>query len=170
MNDTSTAQPPRTRTQLAMDGVSRAALGVAATALGGLVVVQGWQVIARYVLNNSPSWTEPLTVLLLSVTVGLGAAAAVHERRHFRFNLLADSLGANARRAVDAVTALVVVVLGVMMAWWGAVLFVDGLHIPAAGARVPQSANYLPLALGGALITLFSVCQFVETIKGRRAA
>ena len=48
-----------------VDRLAGLAIAVAALALLGLVAVQGWQVVARYALNDSPSWTEPVTLLLL---------------------------------------------------------------------------------------------------------
>jgi TRAP-type C4-dicarboxylate transport system permease small subunit len=142
-----------------IDLLARCAAGGAIAALLGLVAVQAWQVFARYVLNDSPSWTEPLTVLLLATVVGLGAAVGVHERRHFAFALLADALPSAARAPLRSATHLVTALIGMAMAGWGTTLFADGLHIPAAGARLPQSAGYLPLALGGALIALFALHQ-----------
>ena len=46
-----------------------------------------------------------------------------------------------------------------MMAWWGGVLFLDGLHIPTAGAALPESIDYLPIAIGGGLMLLFALAQ-----------
>lgn len=146
--------------QRGIDRIAGATIAVAAAALIGLVLVQGWQVIARYILNDSPSWTEPVTVLLLSTAMSLGAAAGVHTRRHFNFSLLADALKPAPRRALRALTPATVVVIGAFIAYWSTVLFFDGLHIPAAGAPLPQSINYLPLALGGALMALFALGQF----------
>ncbi|MFT3754700.1 MAG: TRAP transporter small permease [Pseudoxanthomonas sp.] len=152
--------------QAAMDQLARFVIGLAAVALLGLVVVQGWQVIARYVLNDSPSWTEPVTVLLLSTTMSLGAAAGVHERRHFSFSLLADSLSPGLRRALRGVAQLVVVLIGATIAWWATVLFFDGLGIRAAGAQMPQSASYLPMAIGGTLMTLFAAVGLPRELRG----
>ena len=44
-----------------LDRLAKLAIAVAGTALVGVVIVQAWQVIARYVLNDSPGWTEPVT-------------------------------------------------------------------------------------------------------------
>ena len=134
-------------------------IATAAFALLMLVLVQGWQVIARYVLNDSPSWTEPVTLLMLSTAMSMGAAAGVHTRRHFAFSLLAEALGPRAKHAVHKFQSVVVVILGAMLAYWGGVLFVDGVHIPTAGAPLPESIDYLPLAIGGALMALFAVSQ-----------
>lgn len=135
------------------------AIATAAFALLMLVLVQGWQVIARYVLNDSPSWTEPVTLLMLSTAMSMGAAAGVHTRRHFAFSLLAEALGPRGRHAAHLLQSAVVVVIGMMLAYWGGVLFVDGVHIPTAGAPLPESIDYLPLAVGGALMALFAISQ-----------
>ncbi|GAB2496706.1 TRAP transporter small permease [Pseudoxanthomonas sangjuensis] len=166
MSDATTPTAPASSLQGAMDRLSRIVVGLAAAALLGLVLVQGWQVIARYVLNDSPSWTEPVTVLLLSTTMSLGAAAGVHERRHFSFALLAEALSPGLRHAMHLLAQLAVVLIGAVLAWWGTVLFADGLGIRAAGAALPQSANYLPMAVGGALMALFAAVQLAGEFRG----
>lgn len=143
----------------AMDRLATLALAVAATCLVGLVVVQGWQVFARYVLNNSPSWTEPVTLVLLSTAMSLSAAAGVRNRRHFAFSLLAQALSPRIERALQAFTSLLVATIGAVLAVWGWRLWVDGMSIPMAGARLPQSSVYLPLAVGGALMVVFALAQ-----------
>jgi TRAP-type C4-dicarboxylate transport system permease small subunit len=145
----------------AIDRLAGAAIAIAATALIGLVVVQGWQVIARYVLNDSPSWTEPVTLLLLSTAMSFSAAAGVRTRRHFSFALLADAVGPTLRRALHGLQSLVVLLIGAMLAWWGARLFVDGLHIPTAGIAMPESIDYLPIAVGGVLMVIFALAQLL---------
>ena len=143
--------------QRALETLATVVIHVAVVALLGLVVVQGWQVFARYVINDSPSWTEPVTLLLLSTAMSMGAAAGVYTNRHFGFFLLAEHLNPLARRVVDALVPLVVASIGAVIAWWGWVLWIDGLHIKAAGAHLPQSVNYLPLSLGGALMVVFAL-------------
>ena len=51
--------PRKPVTSTTLDRVSILANRVGAAALFGVVLVQPWQVFARYVLNASPSWTEP---------------------------------------------------------------------------------------------------------------
>ncbi|MGJ4802729.1 TRAP transporter small permease [Luteimonas sp. SDU82] len=145
----------------ALDRLSDASIGVAVAALLGLVVVQGWQVFARYVVNDSPSWTEPVTILLLAAAMSFGAASGVHTGRHFGFFLLAQAMRPLHRRFVDTVVNLVIAAIGAVMASWGAVLLADGLDIRMAGAPLPQSLPYLPLALGGALMVVFALARGV---------
>jgi TRAP-type C4-dicarboxylate transport system permease small subunit len=156
----------------ALDGPARVTARIAgiatagaALALLGLVAVQGWQVFARYVLNDSPSWTEPVTLLLLATAMSLGAAAGVHARRHFGFFLLAQALPPAGRRMVDALSCLVVVAIGAVLAGWGGVLLLDGLDVRMAGAVLPQSILYLPLSLGGALMVVFALEQLWRALS-----
>jgi TRAP-type C4-dicarboxylate transport system permease small subunit len=149
-----------------LDLLARFAIGAAATALAGLVLVQGWQVFARYVLNASPSWTEPVTLLLLATAMGLGAAAGVRDERHFGFFLLAQAAGPRLRRALDCLSALVLLAIGLAMGGSSALLLVDGWGIRIAGAPLPQSINFLPLALGGALIALFAFDRLRARLGG----
>jgi TRAP-type C4-dicarboxylate transport system permease small subunit len=151
--------------QRLLDRISNLAIGIAAAALLGLVVVQGWQVFTRYVLNDSPSWTEPVTLLLLSTAMSLAAAAGVHTRRHFGFFLLAEKMHARVRRAIDLIRPLMIVAIGAVIAWWGGVLLLDGLDIKMAGATLPQSINYLPLSIGGALMSVFALYQAWQVLR-----
>ena len=152
-----TNTPPHSAVQALMQRISGLAIGIAASALIGLVIVQGWQVFARYVLNNSPSWTEPVTLLLLSTAMGMGAAAGVYTNRHFGFVLLAESLPPHVKRLVDCMSPLVIALIGASMAYWSFVLLLDGLDVKMAGAPLPQSIAFLPLALSGVLMVVFAL-------------
>ena len=154
--------PPPTPTPTLLDRLSDASIAVAVAALLGLVVVQGWQVFARYVINDSPSWTEPVTILLLAAAMSFGAASGVHTGRHFGFFLLAEAMRPAHKRIVDTVVNLVIVSIGAVMAGWGSVLLLDGLDIKMAGAPLPQSLPYLPLAIGGALMVVFALARGVS--------
>jgi len=153
----------------ALDRLADAVIAIAATALFGLVIVQGWQVFARYVINDSPSWTEPVTLLLLATAMSFGAAAGVHTNRHFGFFLLQEHMRPTIRRLVELLVPAVVITIGAVIAYWGAVLLFDGLHIKAAGASMPQSINYLPLSVGGALMVLFALNRFVRVLRAAPA-
>jgi TRAP-type C4-dicarboxylate transport system permease small subunit len=145
--------------------LAEVALHLAALAMLALVAVQGWQVFARYVINDSPGWTEPLTMLLLSIAMSMGAAAAVHDNRHFGFFLLASQLRPRGARALQVVVEAIVAAIGGVLAWWGWALWVDGMHVKTAGAVFPQSVSYLPVSAGGALMLLFALHRLVQAAR-----
>jgi TRAP-type C4-dicarboxylate transport system permease small subunit len=99
--------------------------------------------------------------------LGLGAAACVHDRRHFAFSLLADSLPAARARVLQALAQLAVALIGGVMGWFAGRLALDGMDIPAAGAALPQGASYLPLSLGGMLMVLFALDNLGRDLRGK---
>ncbi|ODU44924.1 TRAP transporter small permease [uncultured Aquimonas sp.] len=156
------AQSPDSAFERALAPVARASTVLAALGLFGMVITQGWQVLARYALNASPSWTEPLTLICLTTTLAFGAAAGVHARSHFRFPLLVMLLPAAGQRAFARLSALIVIAIGLLLAVYGLQLGVDGLDVRLAGAPLPQGSVYFPLALGGALMSLFALPQLLR--------
>ncbi|PPU88085.1 C4-dicarboxylate ABC transporter [Xanthomonas populi] len=129
------------------------------------MVVQGWQVFTRYVLNDSPSWTEPVTLLLLSTALSLGAAAGVHTNRHFGFYLLGEHVPPLVRNVFDLIRPLMIIAIGAVLAHWSAALLLDVLDIKMAGAQMPQSINYLPLSIGGALMVVFALYKLWRVLR-----
>jgi TRAP-type C4-dicarboxylate transport system permease small subunit len=146
--------PPAERGLLG--GVAAAALGVAAASLVLLALVELWQVFARYVLNDSPSWTEPVALLCMNTAMMLGAAAGVHAQRHFGFFIGVHASPPPLRRVLLAFSRLVQLAVGLLLAGWGLYLCLDTWDVPLAGIAVPQGAGYLPLSVGGVLIALFA--------------
>jgi TRAP-type C4-dicarboxylate transport system permease small subunit len=149
----------------ALAALARGALLTAGAALVAMAAVEAWQVFARYVLNDSPGWTEPVALLLLNTAMSLGAGAGVRLRSHFGFFMLAHAAPPTIARALDVFAIVVVAALGAVIAAWGAELLVDGWGIAMAGTRLPQSAPYLPLAIGGALMCVFALERLVLTFR-----
>jgi TRAP-type C4-dicarboxylate transport system permease small subunit len=145
--------------QRALDQVARAAVALAGLSILGMACVEGWQVFARYVLNDSPSWTEPLALFFMSMTMMFGAAIGVRANRHFGFFILVESSRPSVRRALKVLARLIAAAIGLMLAGWGGEMMIDSWDYSMAGAPLPQGMVYLPLCLGGALIALFALEQ-----------
>ncbi len=158
MNDTG-AQDTSPRT--ALDHLARASTGVAALGLAGMAIAQAWQVLARYVFNDAPSWTEPLTLTFLACTLSFGAAASVHDRAHFAFPLLVAQLPGSVRPWFARLSSLVTLVIGGLLAYGATRLALDNVDIRMAGTLLPQAAPYFPLAIGGVLMGIFALAQLV---------
>jgi TRAP-type C4-dicarboxylate transport system permease small subunit len=145
------------RISSALGALAHAALVLACVALATLALVEGWQVFARYVLNDSPSWTEPVALLCMSTVMMLGAAVGVRGSRHFGFFIAVELAPPRLRRVLKAFAAMVAAAIGLLLATWGFELAIDGWSVPMAGAPLRQGMLFLPIAVGGALIALFSL-------------
>jgi TRAP-type C4-dicarboxylate transport system permease small subunit len=143
-------------------GLARAAIGIAGVALVAMALIQAWQVFARYVLNDPPSWTEPLALLCMSTTMMFGAAAGVHAGRHFGFFIVVEHARPQLRRLMQLVARLIATLVGTLFALWGGEMMIDAWDYEIAGAPLPQGIMFLPLCLGGALIAIFSIEQLLR--------
>ena len=145
-----------------MKALARAAIAIAGVALVAMAGIQAWQVFARYVLNDPPSWTEPLALLCMSTTMMFGAAAGVHAGRHFGFFIVVERARPQMRRLMQLVARLIATAVGVLFALWGGEMMIDAWDYEIAGAPLPQGIMFLPLCLGGVLIATFSIEQLLR--------
>lgn len=148
---------PRRGSVRALDGLASLALGLAGAALVAMALVQAWQVFARYVLNDSPGWTEPLALLLMSFAVMFGAAVAVRRETHFAFQTFRDAAPGRTQWVLKSISRLIAAASGAGLMGLGGVLMVDEWPVAMAGAPLPSGLKFAGLCIGGALILLFAV-------------
>ena len=146
----------------ALAPLARATIAIAGVALVTMAGIQAWQVFARYVLDDPPSWTEPLALLCMSTTLMFGAAAGVHSGRHFGFFIAVEHARPSLRRLMQLVARSIAAAVGVLFALWGGEMMIDAWDYEIAGAPLPQGIMFLPLCLGGALIAIFSIEQLIR--------
>ena len=90
-----------------------------------MTAIVAWQVFARYVLNASPSWTEPASILVMSWFIFLGAAVGVRENFHMGFDVLLHFLPDGAEPWMRAISDLAVLVFGLGMVVYGGQLMIQ---------------------------------------------
>jgi TRAP-type C4-dicarboxylate transport system permease small subunit len=160
--DTSVAAGMGATSHDPLDRVADLVLATAALALVLLALVEMWQVFARYVLNDSPSWTEPVAVVCMNFAMMLGAAAGVHAQRHFGFFIGVHAASPPLRRLMLAFSRTVQAGVGLMLAAWGVRLCMATWDVPLAGISLPQGVTYVPLSVGGLLIAAFALNLLVR--------
>jgi TRAP-type C4-dicarboxylate transport system permease small subunit len=150
-----------------LDQLETATLILAGLCIIGVVVVQAWQVFARYVLNDSPSWTEPLALVFIAATATLGAAVGVRRETHFSFPTLADAMPGPIRAVCRTIARLAMLTLGLGLMWFSVQLAASSWSVAMAGAPLPVGARYAPVALGGLLISVFAIERLVRSARGK---
>ncbi|MFN3462177.1 MAG: TRAP transporter small permease [Oceanibaculum sp.] len=133
-------------------------------ALVGLVVMMGWMVFGRYVLNDTPTWIEraaTLSILAIALPV---AAVGVRERFHLSVLGFREALPIGPQRwiAVGCDTAVGLFGLAMVIWGWEMVGMVAPFRIPLLA--ISQGWTYAPMVLSGALICLFSIEQVLKDI------
>lgn len=153
---------PRRGPTRALDGLTTFVLGLAGAALVGMALVQAWQVFARYVLNDSPGWTEPVALLLMSFAVMFGAAVAVRRETHFAFQTALHALPDRPQWVLKSLSRLIAAAGGAGLMALGGTLMIDEWPVNMAGAPLPAGLKFAGLCVGGALILLFSLERLVS--------
>ncbi|WP_428929495.1 TRAP transporter small permease [Marinibacterium sp. SX1] len=152
-----TDSPPLVRwIEQALDLVRSLCLLVASLALVLLIATFGWLVFGRYVLNITPTWVEQLALLLICYIAFLGAAAGVHDDTHIGVTLFRDMLP-------DGAQKVVLIVIDIMLAAFGAVMLVAGITLMRFGwdtmlpmLNLPESARTAAITSLGGLTLLFA--------------
>jgi TRAP-type C4-dicarboxylate transport system permease small subunit len=141
-------------------------LMVAVAGLAAVVAAVITQVFGRYVLNDTPTWAEALAMLLVLYVTMLGAAVGVRDAGHIGMESLLVLVPEKVRLRIELVIHVLVAAFGALMAWNGAYLAwsVHDYRIPTLG--ISEGLNYVPLAIAGALILLFSVEHIIAQLRG----
>jgi len=147
-------------------GLSKLSLVLAVILLLGIVLCVQWQVIGRYVFNDTPTWAEALALLLVLYMTSLGVAVGVRDAGHIGLESLAVLLPEYWQIKLAMVVHVLVALFGFMMAksgWLWATLKWNEKK-PMLG--VPEGADYVPLVVAGVLIVLFSIEHIVALLRG----
>jgi TRAP-type C4-dicarboxylate transport system permease small subunit len=146
---------------------ARLCLMAAVAGLAAVVAAVLTQVFGRYVLNDTPTWAEALAMLLVLYVTMLGAAVGVRDAGHIGMESLLVLVPEQVRLKIELVIHVLVAVFGALMAWNGAFLAwsVHDYRIPTLG--ISEGLNYVPIAVSGGLILLFSIEHIVAQLRGQ---
>lgn len=133
-----------------------------------MTAIIGWQVFARYVLNDPPHWSETFCLLLMLYFILFAAAAGVRDGTHIGLVIVKESLPPALRKIAQTVIHFIVLCFGAGMVWFGTDMVVSTwTHtIPTLG--IPKGLSYLPFPLAGALFILFAIELILATILDKK--
>jgi TRAP-type transport system small permease protein len=139
-------------------------LGIAGLIL--LICAVTWQVFGRYVLNNTPTWAESLALLLVLYVTMLGTAVGVRDAGHIGLESFLVLAPDSVRIKMEYLIHFLVLIFGAAMAWNCASLAesVWSYRLPTLG--VSEGWKYVPAAIAGVLIVLFSIEHIIALAKG----
>jgi TRAP-type C4-dicarboxylate transport system permease small subunit len=139
-------------------------LGVAGMSL--LVVAVVYQVVGRYIFNDTPTWAESGAVLLVLYVTMLGMAVGVRDAGHIGLESMLVLAPEKVRLVMERLIHGLVMLFGVVMAWNCGVLAesVWAYKIPTLG--ISEAFKYIPPALAGVLVALFSLEHLIALARG----
>lgn len=146
--------------------LARSCLQVGVLGLVLLVLAVLYQVFGRYVLNDTPTWAESGAVLLVLYVTMLGMAVGVRDAGHIGLESFLVLAPEALRLRLEVLIHALVMVFGLVMAWQCGVLAesVAGYKIPTLG--VSEAFKYVPPALAGVLVAMFSLEHILALLQG----
>ncbi len=146
--------------------LARLCLRVGVGGLVLLIVAVIYQVIGRYVFNDTPTWAESGAVLLVLYVTMLGMAVGVRDAGHIGLESLLVLAPEKLRLKMELLIHALVLLFGIVMAWQCTVLAlsVAGYKIPTLG--VSEAFKYAPPALAGVLVAMFSIEHILALLRG----
>ena len=145
--------------------LSKISLMLAVAMLILIIVCVQYQVVGRYLLNDTPVWAEGLALQLVLYVTALGVAVGVRDAGHIGLDSLVALLPESWRLKVELLIHALVTLFGGIMAWsgwtWTAMKWTD--MKPMLG--VPVGMDYLALVVAGVLIVMFSLEHIVALLR-----
>lgn len=172
---TSELEPNTTRTTVNTPGalgvyfainawLSRICLILAVIGTLLIVVAVLYQIFGRYVLNNSPAWTEIFALVVMLYTTCFAAAVGVRDGRHIGMDSLLNLAPPIFHLLADVIVYLGMIAFGLAMAWSGGELAIEMAEYLNPGLPISQAWSYVPLVVGGILIALFAVERIIAAV------
>ena len=146
--------------------LSKLCLVLAVIGLIAIILCVQWQVIGRYIFNDTPTWTEALALLLVLFVTAFGVAVGVRDAGHIGLESMVSLLPDVWRHRIEVLIHLLVGTFGGLMVYGGWQWMVAKWGEKKPMLPVPDGIDYLPVVIAGALIVLFSVEHIVALLKG----
>lgn len=147
--------------------LSKLSLALAVIGLLAVVLCVQWQVIGRYVFNDTPTWAEALAMLLVLFVTAFGLAVGVRDAGHIGMESLIVLLPEKMRIKLEIFIHLLVGIFGALMVQSGWLWASAKWNEKKPMLPVPDGIDYVPVLIAGALIVLFSIEHIIALFQGK---
>lgn len=141
----------------ALRGLAKISLWLSATGIVLMTAMVAWQVFGRFVLNDTPTWTETTSILIMGWFIFLGAAVGIREGYHLSFDVVLYFMPERGRRILHTISDLVVLGFSVCMAGYGIQLAAGTWSSTVPNLGISGGIVFLALVAGGVLMSIFSL-------------
>lgn len=137
-----------------LDVVNRGALWVAITTTGAMSILVILQVVFRYAIQSSLSFSEELARFLFVWSTFLGTAIALSRRAHVSIEIIVANLPRKIKKAVILVTNSVGFVFFSILIWYGIKMSLRTVDQTSAAMGLPMCFVYAAVPVSGLILLL----------------
>jgi TRAP-type C4-dicarboxylate transport system permease small subunit len=130
-----------------------------------LVAVVFYQVLARYVLNSPPSWSEELARYCQVWIILLASSICIRKGSHLAVDYFSHRFSPRARKFADTAKSLLIVFYVSIVLVYGWRLMVVGKYQLSPALQVKMSYVYIIFPLSGTLMLVEAVLKTAEIIR-----
>lgn len=122
-----------------------------------MVIVIFGQVIARYVFNDSLSWSEEFGKFLFVWLSWLGISIGAKRNEHIKITMFIDKLSDKKRIFCEILSEIIVFTISIITAYYGLELVESQANIHFAGIKISMAWGYLAVSVGCILMAIRNI-------------
>jgi TRAP-type C4-dicarboxylate transport system permease small subunit len=107
-------------------------------------------------------WLQEVTSTFFIYGIFIGAAVATRRNDHLFLAAVGEFFTGRPRLVIESAIRLVVIAVGLFLAWYGYINFLRGFSSFRMPSMTPIASLYAAIPLSGALIALFTIEQIVN--------
>ena len=134
----------------------------------GDIVITAWAVAGRYIpFITDPHWSEEIVLTLMVYMAVLSATLAIRKGAHIRMTAFDTYLPKKVLMVSDVLADLAVLILGIVLVYYGIKFCNSPLSLRGKYASLPLSKfwQYLPIPVAGAGMIIFELEQLFLHIE-----
>lgn len=124
-----------------------------------------FQVVARYALNNSLTWSEELGRYLFIWMSFLGMAAAVKMKSHVALDVIFGYISKGTARYLRMFNSMLIALLGIAIVYSGSAMMEVGMFQTSASLKIPMHIIYVVMPISGILMLYFAVIEAIRAYR-----
>lgn len=128
-----------------------------------------YQVIMRFVFNNSSSWSEEAIRFLFVWASCVGGAIGIKEHIHIGIDVVVNLLPAKWKNYVGIAVLLLLCLFGAVMIKYGFALTLKTAIQKSPALQLPMCYVYAAIPTLGVLCIYYSICEMIRDIRANRA-
>ncbi|UCE41712.1 MAG: TRAP transporter small permease [Candidatus Aminicenantes bacterium] len=132
-----------------------------------LVAVVFYQVVARYIFNDPPSWTEELARYCQVWVILLTSSICIRKGSHLAVDYFGHRFSSRAKRIINIVMSMLIALYVLVITIFGWKLMVVGQYQLSPALQVKMSFVYIIFPLSGVLMLLEAIIKTTGLIRER---
>ena len=146
--------------------LSKLCLVLAVIGLIAVILCVQWQVIGRYIFNDTPTWAEALALVLVLFVTAFGVAVGVRDAGHIGLESMVSLLPDRWRQRCEILIHLLVGSFGALMVYGGWIWMAAKWNEKKPMLPITDGIDYLPVLIAGVLIVMFSIEHIIALVRG----